>query len=87
MFDWLWFMNNYAACNPFKYNPESANIIFEKLIGDLNLVPFGDTKNELAYQEVLYLSNIYWYTKLFGPREYITNPHVKGICQTLEVVL
>lgn len=56
-------MSNYSAINPFKYNEENATKIFETLIGDLNLLPFGDIKNELTYNEVQFLSNAFWYLK------------------------
>jgi len=41
----------------------------------------------LTYQEVQLLSNAYWYVKSFGNKEYFTNPHIKGICQTPEITL
>lgn len=52
LFDWCRFLNNYSACHPFKYAPENADWIFTEVIGDLEIIPFGDAKNELTYQEV-----------------------------------
>lgn len=49
LYDWLWFLNNFYACHPFEHNPEIAHKITTKFLQDLDILPFGDAKNELTY--------------------------------------
>lgn len=81
------FLNNYSACHPFKYNPENADSIFTEVLQDIDILPFGEPKNELTYIELQYMSNFYWYLKSFAQKQYISNPHILAMCQQPEVTL